>query len=204
MRQIGKSSEGHLVPIVAIIAGAVVGVVSPVAVAVAARRTKRELDASIARQREALAAERDRLEVTLRAERGRQRADTERELLDRGTVLIAEFRTVAGDVKLDARGKPVVTDAWRQVVHEVAAFRGRLLLWFDDESEIVKAYDGVMALTAGSTAWAPELRSGDRKAKLTRLPRGVASEIRAEKTLEDVDVAHLAYVVASRAHLAAG
>lgn len=199
-----RSSEGSAVPIVAIIAGAVVGVVSPVAVAAVARRSRRELDAGAARQRAALDAERERLETTLQAADLRQRREAERRLLDRGTVLIAEFRTAAADVKLDPRGKPILSDRWRAIVHEIATFRGRLLLWFEDSSEIVQAFDGVMAFAAWSATWIGELRAGERKVKLTRVPRGGSESAEATTmpaTLEDVDVAHLRYVVAARRHL---
>ncbi len=205
MRQITRSFEGSAVPIVAIVAGAVVGVVSPMAVAAVARRSRRELDASADRQRAALDAERERLQTTLQAEGLRQRRETERRLLDRGTVLIADFRAVAADLKLDPRGRPIATDRWRAIVHEIAAFRGRLLLWFDETAEIVQAFDGVMALTAWSATWVGELRAGEQKVKLTRVLRGGSDEARtpfSDKTLEDVDVAHLRYVVAARAHLA--
>jgi hypothetical protein len=205
MRQITKSSGNNTVAIFAIIAGAVVGVIGPLIAATAlARRSKQELDASAARQRDALDAERERLQATLQAEGQRRRRDTERKLLDRGTVLIAEFRTVVADIKLDARGKPIVTDPWREVVHEVAAFRGRLLLWFDDNSAIVEAFDEVMQFTAWSTTWVAELGSGDRKVRLARLPEENHEQMlprSPERTLEDVDITHLRYVVAARAHL---
>src|ERR1035441_252177 len=129
MRHMSRSSESNAVPIVAILAGAIVGVVSPVAVAAVARRSKRELDASAARQRAALDAERERLQSTLAAEGLRQRRETERRLLDRGTVLIADFRAAVADVKLDPRGRPLVTDRWRAIVHEVAAEEAASLLW---------------------------------------------------------------------------
>jgi hypothetical protein len=204
MRHMSRSSESNAVPIVAILAGAIVGVVSPVAVAAVARRSKRELDASAARQRAALDAERERLQSTLAAEGLRQRRETERRLLDRGTVLIADFRAAVADVKLDPRGRPLVTDRWRAIVHEVAAFRGRLLLWFDDTSEIVEAFDGVMRFTAWSATWVGELRAGERKVKLTRVPQGGSEDVREgfhDNTIEDVDVSHLRYVVAARGYL---
>lgn len=205
MRQITKSPGSNTVAIVAIVAGAVVGVMGPLmAAAAVARRSKQELDASAARLRDALDAERERLQATLQAEDQRRRRDTELKLLDRGAVLIADLRTAIADIKLDARGKPVVTDPWREVGHEVAAFRGRLLLWFDDNSDVVAAFDDVMQFTAWSTTWVAELRSSDRKVKLTRLPEEKLEQPRAhtpERTLEDVDIAHLRYVVAARAHL---
>ena len=178
--------------------------VSPVAVAAVARRSKRELDASAARQRAALDAERERLNTTLQAEGERQRRETERGLLDRGTVLISEFRDALADVTLDARGRPVATDRWRRTVHALAAFRGRLLMWFDENYEIVEAFDGVTALTAWGACWAAEVRAGERKVKLTRVQEGNgAAGLGAQHgfSLEDVDVRHLRYVVAARAHL---
>jgi hypothetical protein len=199
-----RSSQGNAVPIAAIIASAVVGVVSPVAMAAVARRNRRELDAGAARQRAALDAERERLQTTLAAEGLRQRRETERRLLDRGTVLIAEFRAAAADVKLDPRGRPIVTDAWGSIVHEIAAFRGRLLMWFDDSSDIVGAFDGVMAFTSWSATWVGELRAGERKIKLTRVAQGGSEDAQpgfADNTIEDVDVAHLRYVAAARGHL---
>ena len=200
----GRSSGRNALPIVAIVAGALVGVVSPVAVAAVARRTKRELDASAARQRAALDAERERLKTTLQAEGERQARETERGLLDRGTVLISEFRDALADVTLDARGRPVVTDRWRRAVHGLAAFRGRLLMWFDENYEIVEAFDGVTALTAWGACWAAEVRAGERKVKLTRSQHGNGSAALGTPQgfcLEDVDVRHLRYVVAARAHL---
>jgi hypothetical protein len=199
-----RSSPGHALPIVAIVAGALVGVVSPVAVAAVARRSKRELDASAARQRVALDAERERLKTTLQAERERHRRETERGLLDRGTVLVSEFRDALADVTLDARGRPVVTDRSRRAVHALAAFRGRLLMWFDEDNEIVEAFDGVTALTAWGACWAAEVRAGERKIKLTRAQQGNGTASLGPPKgfcLEDVDVRHLRYVVAARRHL---
>ena len=191
-------TPGSAVPIVAIVAGALVGVVSPVAVAVVARRSKRELDASAARQRAALDAEHRRLLDTLNHEGSRQRREIERALLDQGTVLISEFRDSVASATLDTRGRPVGTDRWRRSVHVLVAFRGRLLLWFDHNSDVVAAFDGVTAFTAWSTVWACETRAGERKVRLTRPPGGLAG---GERTLEDVDVTHLRYVVAARAYL---
>ncbi len=204
MRHTIRSSDGDAVSITAIIAGAVVGVVSPLAVAAVARRSKRELDASAERQRAALDAGRERLQATLQAAEMRRRRETERRLLDRGTVLIAEFRSAAADVKLDPRGKPIATDRWRAMIHEIAAFRGRLLLWFDDSSEIVQAFDGVMRFTGWNATWVGELRAGEHKVKLTRAALAGGEGAHAgfgDCTLEDVDVAHLRYVVAARSHL---
>lgn len=194
-------SRGSAVPIVAIVAGALVGVVAPVAVAATARRSKRELDASAARQQAALEAEHVRLQATLAAEGTRRRREVERTLLDQGTVLISDFRDAVGDVKLDQRGRPVVTDRWRTTSHAVAAFRGRLLMWFDGNSAIVEAFDGVTAYTAWTTTWAAELRAGERKVRLTRSVNGSAEPSDGGCTLEDVDVTHLRYVVAARAYL---
>jgi hypothetical protein len=199
-----RASGGSAVPIVAIIAGAVVGVVGPVAVAAVARRSRRELDASAARQRVALDAEYTRLQATLNAEGSRQRREVERSLLDHGTVLVSDFRDAVAEVKLDQRGRPIVSDRWRRAVHAIAAFRGRLLLWFDEGSEIVDAFDGVTAFAMWSTTWAPELRAGERKVRLTRVPQGDsfgAAAANGGRTLEDVDVTHLRYVVAARAYL---
>ncbi|HEX4035846.1 MAG TPA: hypothetical protein VHX66_15485 [Solirubrobacteraceae bacterium] len=196
--------QGNTLPIVAILAGALVGVVSPVAVAAVARRSKRELDASAERQRAALDAERERLETTLVAEAERQRRETERILLDRGTTLISEFRDAVAYVTLDARGMPAATDRWRQAVHALATFRGRLLLWFEEGGEIVEAFDGVTAFTSWSTTWASELRAGEHKVKLTRGSNGNGASAYADPNgyaLEDVDLRHLRYVVAARAHL---
>jgi hypothetical protein len=198
MAENGRGSGGAL-PIVAIVAGALVGVVSPVAVAVVARRTKRELDASAERQRRALDAEHQRLEATLDHEGTRQRRETERTLLDHGTVLISDFRDAVADLTLDARGRPVASDRWRRAVHVLVAFRGRLLLWFEESSEIVSAFDGVTVFTAWGTTWACENRAGERKVRLTRAAPGANG---GERSLEDVDVVHLRYVVAARAYLA--
>jgi hypothetical protein len=199
-----RSHRGSALPIVAIVAGALVGVVSPVAVAAVARRSKRELDASAARQQAALDAERERLATTLAAESQRHRREVERTLLDQGSILISDFRDVVADVKLDPRGKPIVTDSWRQTVHAVLAFRGRLLLWFPENSPIVDAFDSVTLFTSWSTSWRGELRAGERKVKLACGP-AVAdpdeSQDGVEYAIEDIDVAHLRYVLASRAHL---
>jgi hypothetical protein len=204
MGQEHRDSGGSAVPIVAIIAGAVVGVVSPVAVAAVARRSRRELDASAARQRAALEAEHQRLQATLAAESSRQRREIERSLLDHGTVLISEFRDAVADVNLDQRGRPVVTDRWRRAVRAISAFRGRLLLWFDEGSEIVDAFDGVTVFAAWSTTWVADLRAGERKVRVTHLPRGGSVDTTASnggRTLEDVDVTHLRFVVAARGYL---
>ena len=204
MSQDAKPTGSNTVPIVAIVAGAVVGVVGPLAGASVARKTRRELDALAVRQRVALHAERERLQVALRAEGQRWRGDKECQLLDRGTVLIEEFRTVVTDMRLDARGKPIATDEWREMVHEVAVFRGRLLLWFDDSSPIVAAFDGVMQLTAWRTTWAAELRAGERWVKLIRAAQGSGAQsntLSDERTLEHVDAAHERYMRAARAYL---
>lgn len=193
---------GSAVPITAIVAGAIVGVVSPVAVAAVARRSRRELDASAKRQRAALDAEHVRLQTTLQAEGLRWRREIERALLDQGTVLISEFREVVVDIKLDQRGRPIVTDRWRATMHAIAAFRGRLLMWFEADSEVVTAYDAVSTFASWSTTWAGELRAGERKVRLTRPSPGAADSLNGgARTIEELDVAHLRYVVASRAFL---
>ena len=204
MSDITRSGDRNLVPIVAIVATAIVGAVGPVAVAAVARRSRRELDASAERQRAALDAERERLDTTLRAASGRQRRETERMLLDHGTVLISDFREAVADAELDTRGRPIVTDRWRDSVHSLAVFRGRLLMWFEEDSEVVEAFDGVTAFTAWNTAWAGELRAGERKVSHLRVDQGATEDETAgahDFALEDVDVRHLRYVVAARAHL---
>jgi hypothetical protein len=192
------------VPIVAILAGALVGVVSPVAVAAVARRSKRELDASAARQRAALDAERERLQTTLAAESVRQRREIERALLDRGTVLISDFRDVVADVTLDGRGRPITTDRWRKAVHGLAAFRGRLLMWFEEDSDIVAAFDGVSSFAAWTTTWHTEIRAGERKVRPTRVAQGGSVDdplSPPDFSLADLDLGHLRYVMAARSYL---
>lgn len=199
-----RGTDGNAVPLAAVVAGALVAVVSPVAVAVVARRTRRELDASAARQRAALDAEHERLRTTLAAEGSRGRREVERGLLDHGTVLIADFRDAAGQITLDARGRPIVTDRWRRTVHALTVFRGRLLMWFPDGSEVVDAFDAITVFSAWSTAWAAEVRAGERRVRLTHPSRDGGSDVsraNGERTLEDIDMKHLRYVVAARKHL---
>jgi hypothetical protein len=189
------------------VAGAAVAMGAPlVAAVVALRRSTRDLQASAGLQHATLEIERERLQATLRADDDRARRGAERAVLDRGAVLLTEFRGVVAGIRLDARGKPMGTDAWRESCYECSSFCARLSLWFDEGSEIVAAFDEIVRLADPGTTWATELRSGERRVRLTRpsdARNGESQSNSHERTLEDLEACALRYMRAARAHLRA-
>lgn len=187
----------------AVLAGAAVAAGGPlVAAVVALRRSTRDLQASAGWQQAALEIERERLQAMLRADDERARRGAERAVLDRGAVLLTELRAVVGAIKLDARGKPILTDPWRECAYQCSSFGARLSLWFDEGSEIVAAFEEIVRLVNGGTTWAAELRSGDRRVRLTRPPDARNGE--SERTVEDLEACAQRYMRAARTQLRGG
>jgi hypothetical protein len=150
----------NTIPIVAIIVTGIVGVVAPVVTNIASgKRLTRELKENESRQTEALKAEQERLDLqlnkeserlstSLSADRQRVREEAIREVLDRGAVLISQYRSASAETKASVEpGLVNVSESWKQVIEEVAAHRNRLRIWFAEDDEVVLAFDDFLAYT---------------------------------------------------------
>lgn len=170
-----------------------------IGLAEASRRSRNELDAAAARQRTLLAAERERLHDALHAERERSRNRVERKLLDRGAVVLTELTQAVAEMKPDTRGRPPVTDAWRELGRELAVFQGQLSLWFDERSEVVAAFEDAIALTERLASWIGELRDAARHLDEER--SGRTRPPSPEQALADLIATRKRYISAAHAHL---
>lgn len=154
------AASSNTVAIVAIIVTGIVGVVAPIITSIASgRRLTRELNAGETRQEDALKAEQQRLEqqltseserlaATLDGDRQHARDDAIREVLDKGAILITEYGSTMSEAKASATpGHLDLSTRWLEVVGEVATHRNRLRLWFDDDEEVVQAFDNFLAYT---------------------------------------------------------
>jgi hypothetical protein len=154
------AASSNTVAIVAIIVTGIVGLVAPIITSIASRmRLTRELDASETRQTDALKAEQERLErqltseskrlaLSLDADRQGARVEAIREVLDRGAVLITEYGSTMSQTRASATpGHFDVSTRWLEVVGEVATHRNRLRLWFEEDEEVVQAFDDFLAYT---------------------------------------------------------
>jgi hypothetical protein len=152
------AATDNAVPIVAIVVTGIVGVVAPFITSIASgRRLTRELIENEKRQTEALKAEQERLELqlgkeaerleaSLAADRQRVREEAIREVLDKGAVLMSQYRSTTAETKASSTpGHLDVTPRWHEVVEEVAAHRNRLRIWFEEDSEVVMAFDDFLA-----------------------------------------------------------
>lgn len=150
------------VALVAIVVSGVVGVAAPLIISLASgRRSARELAAAEARQLAMVAADRERLEMQLAAERERLEASlTEarratwrqevRDVLDTGAVLLQRYRSAFSTIEVAAGApRPIVlsvSEQWKTSGDEVVAQRARLLLWFDEDEDLVEAFDEIAKL----------------------------------------------------------
>jgi hypothetical protein len=153
------------------------------------------------RLRAQLAAERERLTISLAAEASRLRWNAVREQLNSGAVLLTRFQGMTGELKQVAPGELTLPAGWDNTVAEVGAFRGQLRLWFADEDEIVKAFDDVLS----HAVWASELREGiDTESRPPGMSKAEFDAIRphvAEQIRRDVDEYRKRYLDAAREHL---
>lgn len=152
------TASSNTVAIIAIIVTGIVGVVAPFITSIASgKRLERELKASDRRQATALAAEQERLDLqldkeserlaaSLAADRQRVRDEGVREVLDRGAVLMSQYRSATSETQASSTpGLVNVSVRWHEVVEEVAAHRNRLRLWFEEDDEVILAFDDFLA-----------------------------------------------------------
>lgn len=153
------------------------------------------------RLRAQLAAERERLTVSLAAEASRSRWNAVREQLNSGAILLTRFQGMTGELKQAAPGALTLPFGWDDTVAEVGAFRGQLRLWFADEDEVVKACDDVLS----HAVWASELRAGiDTESRPPGVSQAEFDALRphvAEQIRRDVDEHRKRYLDAAREHL---
>jgi hypothetical protein len=101
-------------------------------------------------------------------------------------------------------GRLTLPPGWDATVREVAAFRGQLRLWFDDEDEVVKAFDDVLS----HAVWASELRAGiDNDSRPPWLSEDQFEALRphfADYIREDIEEHRKRYLDAAREHLREG
>lgn len=183
-----STGQSDVVPIFALI---VVGIVGP---AIGGGFLRWNTDRT-------LSAERNRLAATLAAEDQRSRWQAVREVLDRGAVLLAQFQAAVGALKQVAPGELELPTGWEQTTSEVGVFRGQLRLWFDDEDEVVKAFDNVVSYAV----WASKLREGiDKSSRPPSLSEEDFEAMRphfAERIREQVETHRKRYLDSARQHL---
>jgi hypothetical protein len=153
------------------------------------------------RLRAQLAAERERLAVSLAAEASRSRWNAVREQLNSGAVLLTRFQGMTGELKQVAPGELTLPSGWDDTVAEVGAFRGQLRLWFPDEDEVVKAFDDVLS----HAVWASELREGiDTESRPPGVSQAAFDALRPhvpDQIRRDIDEHRKRYLDAAREHL---
>jgi hypothetical protein len=156
------AESDNTVAVIAVVVSGVVGFLAPLIISVASgRRSARELAAAEDRQHAALAADRERLEMQLAAERERLAVSLEdarravwreevRKVLDAGAVLLQKYRSSFSTIEVAIGApRPVVLsvgEEWEATGNEVVAQRARLLLWFDEDEDLVQAFDEVAKL----------------------------------------------------------
>jgi hypothetical protein len=134
------AASGNTVAIYALIVAALVGFGSPwIQSHFAGRRQKESLDAAKVELTTQLKAESDRLDQTLAADHRRTQYEAEREILDAGAVFLQRFRAHMGQ----SAPAPGSAD-WHKLAAELGGYLARLRLWFEEESDIVKAFQEML------------------------------------------------------------
>lgn len=195
----------QLIAILGITFGGVVGVVSPVYAARSADKL----------QSRELTSQRDELELTLAADRLKTLIEERRKLLDEGALLLVDVDDGLDALRArDWKTTPEQSAEWDELVKKLTRFRARLTLWFDEGSEVITAFTGVLndigwyqSSFAGEVhadeefrkilAEAPDRDGSDELAKMDRQ----LSEKKANAA-KRVDAARLKYTRAARAYLA--
>jgi hypothetical protein len=117
-------------------------------------------------QRRQLAADAAHLNAQIAADVRKRRREAERKILDEGATIITRFRIAMGSVQRPearrwwrSRGGQDAIEVprdWDGAVGAVTVFQARLRLWFDDQSEVVAAFDEMLGLIR----FAADLRLG--------------------------------------------
>jgi hypothetical protein len=205
---LGVSTE-EFIAILGLSVGGLVGVLGPIIAARSARK----------RQTEQLMAERERLDRTLAADRLKALIEERRKLLDRGALLLIEIdEALSRQTQSTLRGEGASTsDAaaqeWDECLKKLERFRVRLTLWFDEGSDVLTAFTGVLReVSRQRTEVAGRVGANDRLVELLGRDNPADSgdvarlvEARDELVREAAEQAHDArdsYVRAARAYLA--
>jgi hypothetical protein len=145
-------------------------------------------------------AERERLEEIQAANRVATRREAERQILDEGAALATRFRIEMQSVQRSERrvwrhrrGQRDVPlpPSWEAAVGAVTVFRGRLRLWFDDQSEVAVRFDEIFGLIRK----AADLRLGREPPGALSVDEAVAGVLR------QLDEAETLYLTAARNQL---
>jgi hypothetical protein len=168
------------VALIALIVSGVVGLLGPIVAALAlAWRTTRELTAAAERQSGAevaaehqlaqqleaertrltarLDAERDRLDETHHAEHAVRRHQARRDVLDTGARLLTTFNAQSLSlVPGAAPGHVLPSPDFDAVATEVGIHRARLLLWFNEDTPVIEAFDDALK----EISFVTQLRTG--------------------------------------------
>lgn len=138
------STSSNTVAVAALLVAAIVGFGGPLIQSRAAdRRQKKALDAAKDELSTRLSAESDRLAQTLAAEHRKARYESERDALDAGAVFLQRFRARMGS-SAPAIGSPEMAEMSEELGTQLA----RLRLWFSEDSQIVQAFQKMLASCA--------------------------------------------------------
>lgn len=168
--------SSNTVAIYALIVAAVVGIGGPLLQSLAAdRRQKQALEAAKEELTTQLEAESERLDQTLSAEHRKARYESERDALDAGAVFLQRFRA-----KMDQSAPALDSPEMAAISEELGTQLARLRLWFAEDSQVVQAFQGMLASCA-----------------VYALDRGHGSD----RLEEDIPQLRNQYLDAARAHL---
>jgi hypothetical protein len=175
---IAAATASNAVAIVAIVVAGLVGVVGPIVTGIfLSRNTER----------------------TITAERDRLRREAIRAVLDQGAALMVRVQEMLGDLR--AQGDRVEVPAgFDETIQEVATFQSQLRLWFEDNNEIVKAFDDLVGTSlagslGGSLATRPPSVSVEEYQKLREMFAQYSGDVLAQRKR---------YLDAAREHLRSG
>ena len=173
-----SATASNTVAIVAIAVTGLIGVVGPIVTGIFLwRNTGRTIAAEEERQSKALAEERGRLRDTLATEERRMRTEAIRGVLDHGAVLINRIQEMLGGLK--AQGDMVeVPLGFDEMLSAATAFQGRLRLWFDDRSDIVRAFDDLLTTSIFKSELGEALKSAQPVSRQSRNIRKSPSAVR--------------------------
>jgi hypothetical protein len=136
------STSSNTVAVAALVVAALVGFGGPLIQSIAAnKRQKKALEAAKDELDVRLAAESARLDQTLAAEHRRVRYESERDVLDAGAVFLQRFRA---KLSQSAIGSPEI----ETMSDELGAQLARLRLWFAEESPVIETFQKMLVSCA--------------------------------------------------------
>jgi hypothetical protein len=168
---LGLSGE-QLIAVLGLLVGGIAGFGGPLLTARYARE----------RQEKELADQRERLEITLAADRRKALIDERRKLLDEGAVLLVEADRALRNLLLDRDvGEPKSSGDWDDFERTLGRFQARLALWFDEGSDVIESFARALhALVQQRTGVEGRLRALNRM--LDHLPDSDDPQLASKQT----------------------